>query len=152
MAARVRIPPPLVFLTALLAGIAVQRFAHPLHVPLDRAVAIAVGAAIAAAGVACVVSARVLFHRTGQNPVPWKPTPELILAGPYRFTRNPMYVGVTLFVIGLGCALDNAWIAPFALAALAIVHGCAVLPEERYLLEKFGDSYAAYRARVRRYL
>lgn len=152
MAARVRFPPPLVFLAALLGGIAMQSAGHPLHLPLDRAVAIVVGAAIAAAGVACVVSARVLFHRTGQSPVPWKPTPELILTGPYRFTRNPMYVGVTLFVVGLGCALDNAWIALFAFAALAIVHGCAVLPEERYLLEKFGDSYAAYRARVRRYL
>ena len=48
-----------------------------------------------------LIWARVHFFRTDQNPMPWTPSPELIFRGPYRFTRNPMYVGVTLFQIGL---------------------------------------------------
>jgi protein-S-isoprenylcysteine O-methyltransferase Ste14 len=93
-----------------------------------------------------------LFTRTGQSPFPWKPTPQLILQGPYRFTRNPMYVGVTVFLIGLGLALNNLWISLFAAPALLAVHFIAVLPEERYLTEKFGDSYRSFLARVRRYI
>jgi protein-S-isoprenylcysteine O-methyltransferase Ste14 len=103
-------------------------------------------------GVFLIVSARVLFLRTRQNPAPWKPTPKLIFQGPFRFTRNPMYVGATTIVLGLGVALDNLWISVFALPALGIVHFLAVLPEERYLSEKFGQSYTQYLARVRRYL
>ena len=99
-----------------------------------------------------VVSARILFKRSGQSPIPWKPTPELILQGPYRFTRNPMYLGVTLFAIGLGLALNNLWISLFAGLALMLVHFIAVLPEERYLAEKFGESYRSFLAQVRRYL
>lgn len=93
-----------------------------------------------------------LFKRTGQNPVPWTPSPELILEGPYRFTRNPMYLGLTLFQVGIGFAINNLWISLFAAPALLVVHFIAVLPEERYLTEKFGESYKAYLVKVRRYL
>ena len=99
-----------------------------------------------------VASARILFMRTGQNPAPWKPTPELVLKGPYRFTRNPMYLGLTLFEVGLGLALNNLWISLFAAPALLAVHFIAVRPEETYLSKKFGESYKTYLAQVRRYL
>jgi protein-S-isoprenylcysteine O-methyltransferase Ste14 len=74
------------------------------------------------------------------------------LEGPYRFTRNPMYAGVTLFQLGLGLALNNVWIALFAPLSLLTVHFIAVLPEEKYLTEKFGANYKAYLRTVRRYL
>jgi len=96
--------------------------------------------------------ARNLFVRTGQNPTPWTPSPELLLAGPYRFTRNPMYLGVTLFQLGLGLAVNNLWISLLAAPALLVVHFTAVLPEEKYLSEKFGEDYKAYLVKVRRYL
>jgi protein-S-isoprenylcysteine O-methyltransferase Ste14 len=111
-----------------------------------------VGIVVLLGGLAIIISARTLFIRTGQNPAPWKPTPELILRGPYRFTRNPMYVGVTCFQIGLGVAVGNPWISLLAPVALLTVHFIAVLPEEKYLAEKFGPSYHEYCASVRRYL
>jgi protein-S-isoprenylcysteine O-methyltransferase Ste14 len=107
---------------------------------------------IAIAGLMMVITARVWFKRTGQNPVPWKPSPELLVQGVYRRTRNPMYVGVTLFQLGLGVALDNLWISVLAPIGLVIVHFIAVRPEEAYLAEKFGESYLRYKASVRRYL
>jgi protein-S-isoprenylcysteine O-methyltransferase Ste14 len=76
----------------------------------------------------------------------------LIFDGPYKFTRNPMYVGLTLLEIGIGLLLNSVWVSAFALLALATVHFIAVLPEERYLSTKFGDSYRNYLSRVRRYI
>ena len=150
--AKVRFPPPLVFLGAIVLGVIVQRKAVPLSLVFARGLRLAAAVLILACGVSLVASARILFKRTGQNPIPWKPTPELILQGPYRFTRNPMYVGVTLFVIGLGLAVNNLWISLFAAPALLVVHFIAVLPEERYLAAKFGESYRSFLAQVRRYL
>jgi len=150
--AKVRFPPPLVFLGAIVLGVIVHHKAMPLSLVFARGLRLAAAVLILACGVSLVASARILFKRTGQNPIPWKPTPELILEGPYRFTRNPMYVGVTLFVIGLGLAVNNLWISLFAAPALLVVHFIAVLPEERYLAEKFGEGYRSFLAQVRRYL
>src|SRR6201993_1598145 len=150
--AKVRFPPPLVFLGAIIAGVIVQRMAIPLSLKLAAGIRLAVGVLILVCGTSLLISARIWFTRTRQSPIPWKPTPELILQGPYRFTRNPMYVGVTLFVIGLGLTVNNLWISLFAAPALMAVHFIAVLPEERYLAEKFGENYQNLLARVRRYV
>lgn len=150
--ARVRFPPPLIFLGAILLGMLVQRMGMRLSLPFAPGLRVAAGILILACGISLVISARIWFTRTGQSPIPWKPTPELILRGPYRFTRNPMYVGVTLVVVGLGIVLNNFWISLFAGPALLAVHFIAVLPEERYLAEKFGESYRSFLARVRRYV
>ena len=151
-AARVRFPPPLVFLGAILLGVACAYLLMPAPVPVSRTVSVAGGVVLLLAGLAFIAAARIHFARTGQSPIPWKPSPSLILRGPYRFTRNPMYVGMTLIGLGVGLAVNNLWISAFALPALVAVHFIAVRPEERYLAEKFGDSYKAYLAQVRRYL
>src|SRR5262245_33350471 len=109
--ARVRFPPPLVFLLYVVSGLVVARLIAPAHAPLSCPVRLGVGLPVQLAGVSLVASARVLFWRTRQSPTPWSPTPELIFRGPYRFSRNPMYVGVTIFTIGLGVTLDNLWIS-----------------------------------------
>jgi protein-S-isoprenylcysteine O-methyltransferase Ste14 len=150
--ARVSFPPPLVFLAAVLLGVAAPYVGAPGRAPVYRTVSLIGGLAVLVLGVALIAAARILFVRTGQSPMPWKPTPELILNGPYRFSRNPMYLGCTVVVLGLGLALNNLWISLFAVPALLAVHFIAVLPEERYLSDKFGESYERYLARVRRYL
>lgn len=150
--AQVRFPPPLVFLGGILLGVACRYVIAPAPIPVARMISAVGGLLLLAAGLGLIVWARQLFSRTGQSPIPWKPSPELLLQGPYRFTRNPMYLGMTLITLGLGLTTDNLWIAPFALLALLTVHVIAVLPEERYLSDKFGESYTAYLAQVRRYL
>ena len=150
--AHVRFPPPLVFLIAILLGVALDYAVMSAPVPAARPISAIGGLLVLMAGVGLIGSARLHFHRTGQSPIPWKPSPTLILKGPYRFTRNPMYVGITLVTVGLGLAVNNLWISMLALAALLTVHFIAVLPEERYLSDKFGESYKVYLAQVRRYL
>jgi protein-S-isoprenylcysteine O-methyltransferase Ste14 len=150
--AKVRFPPPLVYLVSILLGVAIRYAAAPLAVAAYRYLAMAAGVAVILAGLGLIAGAWTLFRRTGQDPKPWKPTPEIVLSGPYRFTRNPMYLGLTCIQIGLGLALNNLWISLLAAFSLLAVHFIAVLPEERYLTEKFGDSYRGYLIKVRRYL
>jgi protein-S-isoprenylcysteine O-methyltransferase Ste14 len=130
----------------------IDRFVIAAPFPIARAASLTSGAVLMAIGGVLPVSARLHFKRTGQSVRPWDPTPSLIFDGPYRFSRNPMYVGLTLFQLGLGLLLNSVWISALALPALALVHFKAVLPEERYLFTKFGDSYREYLGRVRRYL
>lgn len=92
------------------------------------------------------------LKRTNQNPSPRTPTPELVVSGPYRVTRNPMYLGFGVIQIGLGLLLNNLWISLLTVPAWIVVQYVAILPEENYLEEKFGDSYRQYKASVRRWM
>ena len=148
-AAAVRFPPPLVFALAVGAGWALGRFAAPLGLGGPYAV---LATALAAVGLVALGWAVAMMLRSGQNPEPWKPTPELLPTGIYRFSRNPMYAGMFLVQLALALWLDHAWIAITAPLALLAVFHIAVKPEERYLEEKFGDSYRAYKAQVRRWI
>jgi len=150
--ANVKFPPPLIYVIWILAGIGAYYAVARASLPIDRTTSALCGLVIVVIGVAIVAPARIHFSRTGQSPIPWKPSPELILQGPYKFTRNPMYVGITIIQIGLGIGFNNLWISLFAPLALLTTHFVAVLPEERYLSEKFGESYKTYLTRVRRYL
>ena len=149
--ADVHFPPPLVFVGFTLLGVMLRYTVPPIPFPATFWTRL-FGVVVLLAGSTLIISARTLFTRTGQSPIPWKPTPELIVRGPYRFTRNPMYMGVMCVQIGLGVALGNSWISLLAPVALLTVHFIAVLPEEKYLAENFGPSYREYCVRVRRYL
>jgi protein-S-isoprenylcysteine O-methyltransferase Ste14 len=149
--ARVTFPPPMVFVAAIIIGAALQHLA-PLRLGLARGVALGLGLVIVAAGAALIAWAVGFFRRTGQNPAPWKPSPSMIAEGPYKRSRNPMYVGMTLIQLGIGVAKNNLWIELLAFVALLGVHYLAVLPEEAYLTARFGEDYKRYRASVRRYL
>ncbi len=150
--ADVKFPPPLVYLGFTILGIIFRYALFPLAVSAHVRPYRWLGIAILSMGLFFAISARILFSRSGQSPIPWKPSPELLFQGPYRFTRNPMYVGMTLLQLGLGLALNNLWISLLSPVSLLVVHFLAVVPEEKYLSEKFGDSYRAYLTKVRRYL
>ena len=145
--ARVRLPPPLAFAAALAAG-----FFLPPRLGLPLGARLLLGGILVIAGLGVGISAIGLFRKTGQDLRPWMPSPELIFHGPYRFSRNPMYVSMVMIACGIGLACDRAAVMFLALAALVLVHFTAVLPEERYLQEQFGEPYSRYKSRVRRYL
>ena len=150
--ARVFFPPPFIFLGFLLVGVVLQRNVAPIYVPFPRSLRLAAGAAFFVAAIALFAAALRLFRATGQHPRPWLPSPSLILQGPYRWTRNPIYVAMTLMQIGFGLLFDDVWMVALSAASLAVVHVVAVRPEEAYLLDRFGEPYRRYTESVRRYL
>jgi protein-S-isoprenylcysteine O-methyltransferase Ste14 len=93
-----------------------------------------------------------LFMKTGQDPTPWKPTTEIISTGIYRFTRNPMYVGLALVQTGLAVAMANLWLVALLPVVLAVVYATAIRHEEAYLERKFGEAYLDYKRSVRRWI
>ena len=92
------------------------------------------------------------MRRTHQDPDPREPSPELILGGPFRWSRNPIYLGMTLIQAGVGVALGNAWLLLLLAPTLVILQREVIAKEEAYLTRKFGDAYLAYQRSVRRWL
>ena len=85
-------------------------------------------------------------------PLRWRPSTTIVGTGPYRLTRNPIYLGMMLGLIGLAVALNSLWLLlPVAPFALVIRYG-VVAREEAYLERKFGDVHLSYKSRVRRWL
>lgn len=141
-------PPPLIALASVAAGW-LAGFYLPLPLPGWTPWP---GAALAVAGLGLAVWAERTFKAVGTNAMPWRPTTAIATAGPYRLTRNPMYVGLLAAQIGTGLALRDGWIVLLVLATFALLHTGVVLREEAYLSAKFGAEYDTYRARTRRWL
>jgi protein-S-isoprenylcysteine O-methyltransferase Ste14 len=148
--APVRVLAPVVFALAYAAGALLGRW-WPLPAPAAPGRWL-LGAALALPGLAIGIAALATMRRAGTSPNPHVASAAMVETGPYRFSRNPMYLSMILIYAGLGCAFRALGsVAVLPLAALA-VDRWVIVPEEQYLTERFGDSYAAYRARVRRWI
>ena len=149
--ANVIIRPPIAWALAVLAGLTLQWVVSlpfmPASVPAGW-----VGGMVFVLALALFAWAIATITRAGSNVPPNLPTTTIVETGPYRFTRNPIYLGMFLGLVGLAIAFDSLWLlvmlVPFT---LAIRYG-VVAREEAYLERKFGDAYRQYRARVRRWL
>ena len=149
-----KIPPPLVGLAC--AGLAwlLVSAVPALALPWSARLALAVALLLALAGLALELWGLWVFrrHRTTPNPLAPERARAVVQSGPYRFTRNPMYVGVALQLLGWCVYLRN----PLALLALvafvAYITRFQILPEERALAQNFGEPYLQYLRRVRRWL
>ena len=146
-----RIPVPWVFILTYLAGVAIGRAAPRFGGQLPHETKPA-GALLFAAGVAVAVGGQVLFRKAHTTTVPGRTSSRLITSGPYRFSRNPMYVGLVLAYLGEAGMLQQVWpviLLPFVVAYLNWI----VIPvEEARLRDAFGTVYDRYRASVRRWL
>ena len=148
--AGVRFPPPLLYALAVLGGYLLDR-RWPLPVG-DRVIVHVLAWALIIMWAALTVSSIGKFRRSGTSIVPIRPATTLVLSGPYRFTRNPMYVGLAALTISLGLFMDSWWPMVLLLPALLIVRVFVIAPEERYLERRFGADYVGYTRRVRRWL
>src|SRR5689334_4253643 len=151
-ALELRIPPPVV---ALLAGAAMWGIALVTpRMDIPDFVRVAAGITLAIAGIATAVSGVIAFRRASTTVNPLKPetTSALVTTGVYRHTRNPMYVGLGLALLGWAAYLASipALLGPPAF--VAYISRFQIAPEERALAALFGTAFADYRARVRRWL
>jgi protein-S-isoprenylcysteine O-methyltransferase Ste14 len=142
--------PPLVYLAAILIGVGLD-IVHPLRW-LPAEIAVWVGAALAIVALALFVASTRQFKRAG-TPVPGnEPTTAIVQSGPYRFSRNPIYLAFSVLVLGIACWRNSIWLLG-TLAAAVLLMSVVVIPrEERYLARRFDPEYLQYKARVRRWL
>jgi protein-S-isoprenylcysteine O-methyltransferase Ste14 len=151
--ADVVVKPPILFVGAIVLGCLLS-WLVPLGPGLFSANgrALGVGGGLALIGFALfVVSARE-FGRAGTSVVPGEPSTVLLDVGPYRFTRNPIYISFVIFYFGLAIMLTSAWMLLLLISVLIIMQRGVVEREEAYLQSKFGEAYRKYQARVPRWL
>ena len=147
----IRVPPPIVYLSGLLAGAALDRLV-PLAPGYGSPFDVALGLAVTAVGLALDAWAAIAFKRAGTTVLPWARASFLVPGGPYRFTRNPMYLGMAVSYLGLSVAIGSWWALAVLPAVLLVITVYVIRREERHLEARFGDEYRAYRRRVRRWI
>lgn len=141
--------PPLIYSGAIVAGVLLT-WLWPLPYSLPGAAP--VGGAMVLAGIFLFL-ASVRALRAAGTPVPGnQPTTSMVRAGPYRFSRNPIYVAFFLLHLGIALWISSLWMLATLIPAAALVSRVVVRREERYLEGRFGPQYSSYRDSVRRWL
>jgi protein-S-isoprenylcysteine O-methyltransferase Ste14 len=147
----VRIFPPLIHVTAIALGFLLQ-WAVPVGISIGRTFALLAGCVLLAiAAVLIAWTARVMFQ-AGTTPNPTRPSTALVIQGPFRLTRNPMYLAWEFICIGVGLAAGALWPVVMAVPAALVTRRLVIDKEERYLESKFGAQYLDYKTRVRRWM
>ncbi len=148
-----RLPPPLVFALPLIVGILLER-RWPLvgsHPSWSRGLEWG-GIVLIVLGVAHALPSIVLFVRTRTTIIPHHASAALVTRGPYRWTRNPMYVSLVLEYLGVAALFGSVWALLLLPLPVLIVHLAVIPMEERQLEGVFGSQYREYKARVRRWI
>jgi protein-S-isoprenylcysteine O-methyltransferase Ste14 len=138
-------PPPLIYVGFLLAGLALDwLFGDTLRILL--------AAILLIAGIALMVLGGSRFAAAGTNIQTRKPTTALVTSGIYRYTRNPIYLGMTLIYMALSLFADSSIALAGLPVVLAVIRYGVIAREESYLEAKFGAEYQAYKSAVRRWV
>lgn len=149
----VRFPPPILFVGGFLFGWLLHRYLYALPLSVFGGSAVTpIGLSIALPGVGLIGWGMLTFRRAHTAILPRYSASALVTEGPYRFTRNPMYTGLTLAYVGLAVMIDSAWPLIMLPAVLVALVRLVIWREEAYLRDAFGAEYGAYVARVRRWL
>jgi protein-S-isoprenylcysteine O-methyltransferase Ste14 len=150
--ALMRIPVPWVFVLAYLAGVGLEAVCFNSHFFSSVPILSEIGALVFLAGAVLAGRGWLLFRKAKTTRVPGQPSTTMVTWGPYRFTRNPMYLGLTVAYLGEAGILRQLW--PLLLLPLVLTYlNWIVIPvEEEKLRQVFGTRYEEYRARVGRWV
>jgi protein-S-isoprenylcysteine O-methyltransferase Ste14 len=143
--------PPIAWALAFAIGLGLD-WLYPLPFVPASVPRLWAGAAVFAAGLVLAIWAIVTIRRAGTAVETVKPTTTIVASGPFRFTRNPIYLGMMLGLIGLAIAFNSLWILVTLVPFFFLLRYGVVAREEAYLERKFGDAYLGYKSRVRRWL
>ena len=148
--AGVTFPPPLIYGGFLLIGFVIDYF-WPIPVIPDN-LQYALGGVLMVVALVIVFPAFKMFRIIGTAVRPDRPTTAITTGGPYRFTRNPMYLALAVLYTGIAVVADSVWAFGLLVPVLLIMNWGVIGREEKYLDGKFGDEYRRYKASVRRWL
>lgn len=148
--AGIRIPPPLFYAVIFIAALLFQQVL-PLPEP-PRSFSRVAGLIFGGLGAGLCIWSITLFWRARTSLIPIKPSMALVSAGPYRFTRNPMYLGLLSLYVGLGFWWPALWAIILLPLVVGIIQRQVIRKEEWYLERRFGAAYLDYKQQVRRWL
>jgi protein-S-isoprenylcysteine O-methyltransferase Ste14 len=141
--------PPIIFLGAILLGIALNRPWPLKFVPRNVGL---LGPLVTVCAVVLFLFSYREFRRAGTSVQGSKRSTVIVRTGPYRFSRNPIYLAFILLVFGLSVWLNNLWLLVTLVPAIGILAMAVIPREERFLERNFNDQYSSYKAQVRRWL
>ena len=142
-------PPPVIYLGFLGLGFVLEGLLPGAELP---GWAQWLGAAVIAAGVALMLSFERAFKRAGTEANPYRPSTALATDGPYRFSRNPGYLGMAITYIGITLAAEAPWALVMLVPATMVIRYGVIAREERYLEGLFGEQYLSYKRNTRRWI
>ncbi len=146
----IRVPPPLIYLLPLVAGLLLNR---RLQVPfLSRGVARVLGWPLVGGGMALAVWFARTIHGADTTLRTDKPVSSLVQEGPFRYTRNPGYLSLAMIYAGIAVLRNALWAILLLPLVLFVIQREVIGREERYLERTFGEEYLAYKMRVRRWV
>ena len=150
--AGVTVPPPLVFIGTLVAGLVLDHFSWwHFGLPIGRYLHRLLGWTGMVAGFAILMTAIGLFKKAGTDPKPWKTPTAFVTDGVYRWTRNPMYLGMALIYAGLAILNDSLITLLLLVPVVFWITRNVIEREEAYMSARFGAPYLAYKTSVRRW-
>ena len=147
----VAVRPPIAWALAVAMALLLH-WLYPLPFLPASLPAATIGGLVFLAGLALLIWAAFTFRRAGTNVPTNRPTTTIVAAGPYRYSRNPIYVGMFLGLAGIALGFDSLWPLVLLLPFFLVIRYGVVAREEAYLERKFGDVYSTYKGRVRRWL
>ena len=147
-----RVPPPLLYAVAFFLGILLQRGLSRGVAPDVPGVVVAIGIGLSVAALLLALAAAGLLVRHRTTMVPWRESTTIVVQGPYRLTRNPMYVALTLGYLGIALWTRTWWALALLPVPVLLVDRFVIPMEEAQLRRRFGAVYEEYCGRVRRWL
>lgn len=148
--AQVLVLPPLVYGAAFVIGLLLH-LVFPLHI-LPTTLARGIGVVCVLVSLPLALATLRVLSRAHTPVDPMKPTTALVTEGPFRYSRNPIYVALTLLYVGVALLINALWILLLVVPAVLVFRYGVIAREEAYLTRKFGDAYRQYTAQVRRWL
>jgi len=143
-------PPPLIYFVPLIAGLLLHWMIPATFLP--GMLHLAIGLPLTGVGIFLMVWAVQTFRHAGTDKSVYKPTIAIVAEGPYRFTRNPMYLSITLVYTGISISFNALWPILLLPIVLLITQFGVINREERYLEQKFGKKYLRYKNKIRRWI
>ncbi len=143
-------PPPVIYVGALVFGLLLNR-RFPIAF-LPRRIARILGWPLLSAGLLLMGWFERAMRHAGTPANPYKPVSHIATEGPFRYTRNPAYLAMTMIYTGIAGLANALWAILLLPVALLVIQRGVIEREERYLERKFGEEYLRYKARVRRWI
>lgn len=142
--------PPLVYLAGILLGLGID-YLIPIRV-IPSVLQQPVGGVLMSLGLVIALLSVATLYRAGTSPLHERPTTNVVPGGVFNWSRNPIYVGMTLICVGLAFFFDRAWIIAGTVPAVLVIHFIVIAREEAFLEAKFGQAYLDYKRQVRRWI